>query len=203
MALKPCPALAEQEALGAVELDHAGRRAVDAELRLDARARVMRVRLPVRQRCADRASGSARWSCPSTARRSPRRAPARDGSSAPPLVMKIFSPCDDVVVALQRRRACAMLPRSEPACGSVRSIAALELAAGEARQVALPSARRCRTSRCRAPTPGLQADDRHQARVGARDHLEIGAVDQERQAVAAVLGADRQRRRARPPRSFA
>src|SRR5262249_9107256 len=35
--------------------------------------------------------------------------------------------------------------------------------------------------------PGLQPDDRHEARVGARDHLEVGAVDEHRQAVAAVL----------------
>ena len=46
---------------------------------------------------------------------------------------------------------------------------------------------------------GLEPDDGHEARVGARDHLEVGAVDERGQTVAAVLRAQRPGRRG-PPR---
>src|SRR5262245_54069276 len=102
--------------------------------------------------------------------------------------MKIFSPSRKKRPFSSVARV-TMPPRSEPACGSVH--AALELSRHEARQVTL--------AELFAPVlldvlrhPGLQPDDRHEARVGARDHLEVGAVDEHRQAVAAVLGAERQ-----------
>ena len=69
--------------------------------------------------------------------------------------------------------------------------AALQLPRHEARQVAL--------AELLAPVPldvlrhaGLEPDDRHQARVGARDHLEVSAVDEHRQAVATVLATEGQ-----------
>jgi hypothetical protein len=103
----------------------------------------------------------------------------------------------DVVVALQRR-ARRDVAEVDPACASVRSMP-LDLAAGEARRITpldLGAAVHLDVVR----RAGLQADDRHQTRVGAREHLEIGAVDQNGRPYP-VFAADR-RETSQPPSAW-
>ena len=181
--------LAEQEALRVVELDHAGGRAVDAELGLhpgDPDA----VAPPVGQdlRAEDQAEPVGGPTRLVVGRGVARQDEVHVGAAVGD---EDLLAVDDVVVAVARgARGDAAQVRPRLRFGQIH--APLVLAAGEPGQIALldlVAAVRLDVVR----HARLQPHDGHEARVGARDHLEVGAVDQDRQAVAAVRGAERQR----------
>ena len=178
---------AEQEALRVRELDHAGGRAVDAELGLQPR-HPDPVPPPVGQ---DLRAEDQREPVGGPARLVVGRGVARQDEMhvGPAVGDEDLLAVDDVAVALApgpRRDAAQVGPR--PRLGQVHT--ALVLAAGEAGQITLlelVAAVRLDVVR----HARLQPHDGHEARVGARDHLEVGVADQGRQAEAAVRRTQR------------
>src|SRR6185295_8998920 len=104
-------------------------------------------------------------------------------------------PVDEVPAVLQRDAgADGAEIRARLGLGEVHG--ALQIPRGERRQIAelqLFGAEALNVLRY----AGLQADDRHQASVGSRHHLEVEAIEQEREALTAVSWLQRRTDQAR------
>ena len=96
---------------------------------------------------------------------------------------------DEVAIVLAASTRVTMPPRSEPACGSVRSMQPCSSPDDEARAGSAACSSSLPYFSMSSATPACRPMIVIRLESARDDHLEVGAVDQRRQAVAAVLGA--------------
>jgi hypothetical protein len=178
----------EQERLGAVEIDHAGGRAVNAELPLHAND-LDAIRAAVGQRArAEHQGEPARRALGLVVGRGITGEDQMDRGAAVG-DEDLLSIEDKATILLRHAGGYGAEIGAGLGLGQVHG--ALQLARGKAGQVAAPQLVRAvfLDVLCHAT---LEPDDGHQARVRLRDHLEIEGVEEQREAVTTELRAQRE-----------